>query len=268
MKLSILTATYNRGNYLLNIYESIINNLKDTKIDTEWIIIDDGSTDATLKLIKNFKKHDCLEIKYIYQNNAGKMQALNNGMNEITGDIVLDCDSDDFFEENAFRIIKKYVDLLLTNEEIYALCFLKKNINGQISGKVFKENFQITTMFDLYFKDNMNGEKILIFDSKIRKKYKHNLEKNERFITEARMYHKMDDDYKILCINEPIEIGNYLEDGYTKNIVDTFNENPIGYYMYYKEILKKGFKGVGIRKRIYVIKNYFLFWWKSLKNRK
>ena len=77
-------------------------------------------------------------------------------------------------------------------------------------------------MFDLYFKKDIQGEKILVFNANIRKKFKHELEENEKFVTEARMYHKMDDNYKILCINEVIEIGDYQDDGYTQNIVETF----------------------------------------------
>ena len=48
----------------------------------------------------------------------------------------------------------------------------KKN-NGKISGKQFHKKEQITTMFDLYFKEDIGGEKIIVFNSKIRKQYFH-----------------------------------------------------------------------------------------------
>ena len=48
MKLSILTATYNRGTYLQKLYDSIKENLK-YNLNCEWIIVDDGSTDDTKK---------------------------------------------------------------------------------------------------------------------------------------------------------------------------------------------------------------------------
>ena len=117
-----------------------------------------------------------------------------------------------------------------------------------------------STMFDLYFKDEIGGEKILVFNSRIRKKYKHELEENEKFITEARMYHKMDRNYKILCINEVLEIGDYIDDGYTNNISNTFKNNPNGYYKYFKEILQKGLRGVKLSKKFYVIKHFLYFW--------
>ena len=119
-------------------------------------------------------------------------------------------------------------------------------------------------MFDLYFKDEVDGEKILVFNSRIRKEFKHELEEGEKFVTEARMYHKMDEKYKILCINWAVEAGEYLDDGYTKNISKTFKSSPKGYYKYFKEILlRKDKKGMPLKKRLYVIKNFFCFRQKS-----
>ena len=54
MKLSILTATYNREKLLPNLYESIKKNIK-SNLKCEWIVLDDGSTDNTKKVVENFK---------------------------------------------------------------------------------------------------------------------------------------------------------------------------------------------------------------------
>ena len=257
MKLSILTATYNREKYLKRLYKSILENQNEMEI--EWIIVDDGSTDDTKKLITMFEYEQKVDIKYMYQENSGKMSAINKAMELVTGDLIVDCDSDDFFYDNAFNEILKNAHLLLNDDEIYALCFLKKDTKGNISGKEFENEYLKTTMFDLYFKQEIDGEKILVFDAKIRKKYKHELEKNESFITESRMYHKMDEKYKIICINKILEIGDYIDDGYTKNINKIFLESPKGYYKYFKEILKRGINGVTFRKKKYLIKHFIYF---------
>ena len=259
MKLSILTATYNRAKYLERIYKSIHQNQLSSNIEAEWIIIDDGSTDDTKEVVENFVSENKVIIKYIFQNNSGKMAAINRGMKEVTGELIVDCDSDDFFAEDAFRVIEKNAFNLLKNEKLYALCFLKQDFLGNISGKKFDINYMESTMFDLYFKQDIEGEKILVFNTKIRKKFKHELEENEKFITEARMYHKMDENYNILCINEVIEIGDYIFDGYTMNIFQTFKKSPNGYYKYFKEIFKKNLNEVSVRKKIYILKNYSLF---------
>ena len=258
MKLSILTATYNRSNYLPKLYESIKENLK-YNITPEWIIVDDGSTDNTKNIVQSFIDENKVIIKYLYQKNNGKMSAINEAVKMATGDLIVDCDSDDCFTNNSFEIIEKNVKKLLQNKELYGLVFLKSEENGKISGKEFSQKEHITSMFDLYFKEDIGGEKIIVYNSKIRKQYSHQLEHNEKFITEARMYHKMDEKYKLLAINEVIEQGSYIEDGYTKNINKTFKESPYGYYMYFKELLQKDMRGVIFSKRLYAIKHYILF---------
>lgn len=258
MKLSILTATYNRGTYLQKLYDSIKENLK-YNLNYEWIIVDDGSNDDTKKYVKKFINENIVNIIYYYQKNNGKMSAINEGVKIATGNLIVDCDSDDYFVPDAFEKIEKNASKLLDNENLYAMVFLKKENDGKISGNEFKNQEQITSMFDLYFKEDVQGEKIIVFNSRIRKMYFHKLEHNEKFITESRMYHEMDEKYKVIAINDVVEQGSYIEGGYTKNINKTFKEAPFGYYMYFKEILTKNMNGVLFSKRLYAIKHYILF---------
>ena len=260
MKLSILTATYNRADLLKRLYESIKNNLY-SKLDIEWLIMDDGSSDNTEEVVKNFKESNIehLEIKFYKQKNQGKMQAINNLMEYVTGELVMDCDSDDYFVDKAFEHIYSKKDILLNDDSLYGILFLKNENANTISGKEFKNENVKTTMFDLYFKEGITGEKIIVFKTRIRKKYKHELVDNEKFITEARMYHKMDSSYGVKCFNIVIVEGEYLENGYTSNISKTFTESPKGYFEYFEEILNKNMKGVIFAKRVYAIKHYILF---------
>ena len=262
VKISILTPTYNRAELLKNLYNSILKNIN-FGLDIEWLIMNDGSTDDTKEIVQNFQNQlikedeNVLEIKYFYQKNQGKMVAINKLVEESRGDYIIDCDSDDYFTDNAFEIIRKAIEQNKEEKDIYGLCFLKFDQNGNNMGNNFKN--KKTTMFDLYFKEEETGEKAILFKSEIRKKYRHELEHGERFVTEARMYHKMDEKYKMICINKPIMICEYQDKGYTKNIVKQFKENPFGYYKYFKEILQKDFRGVTFNKRLYAIKHYILF---------
>lgn len=258
MKISILTPTYNRAKMLPELYESLKENAK-YDVDFEWLIMDDGSTDNTSEVVANFTEENKIDIKYYYQENQGKMTAINKLVEYSTGDLIIDCDSDDYFAKNAFGIIKENVDKLILDKELYALLFLKCDVSGEISGERFKEDNYKTTMFDLYFKDDVKGEKIILFNSSIRKKYMHKVEEGEKFITEARMYHEMDKEYKVLCINTPIVIGAYQSDGYTKNINKVFIENPKGYMKYFEEILQMDTSNILFQKRMYIIKHYILF---------
>lgn len=255
MKISVLTATYNRANLLSRLYESILNNIN-SNIDVEWLIMDDGSTDETKEIVEKFIEENKLEVKYFFQENQGKMQAINNLIENAQGDLIIECDSDDYFTNNAFEIIKNAYEQN-NMQNFYAMCFLKYDQTGKNMGNNFKKS--ITKMFDLYFKEGENGEKALVFNSQIRKQYKYELENGEKFVTEARMFHKMDENYDIICINETIMICEYQIQGYTKNIIKQFKENPYGYFNYFKEILQKDMNGVSFKKRLYAIKHYILF---------
>lgn len=255
MKISVLTPTFNRGKYLEKLYHSLLEN-SDYGVEIEWLIMNDGSNDNTQEIIEKFKT-DKIEIKYWEQENQGKMASINFLVEKTKGDLIVDCDSDDYFTSNAFQIIKQAHEKNINIKNIYGLCFLKQDTKGKNIGNILKK--ETNTMFDLYYKEKEDGEKAIVFYSEIRKQYKHELEKNEKFITEARMYHKMDEKYHMVCINETIMTCEYQEDGYTKNIRNQFLENPYGYYQYFKEILEKNMKGVYFSKRIYVIKHYILF---------
>ena len=109
-------------------------------------------------------------------------------------------------------------------------------------------------------KSGETGEKAIVFFANIRKQYYYKIENHEKFSTEARMYHEMDLKYKMKCINKPIMLCDYKEDGYTKNIKKIFKQNPYGHLAYFKEILEQhDMIGVPFKKRLYVMKHYILF---------
>ena len=258
MKLSVLTPTYNRGELLERLYESLEKNAQ-YGVEIEWLIMNDGSTDKTKEIVKKFQEKNVtnIEIKYFEQENQGKMIAINNLVEYVTGEYMIDCDSDDYFADNAFKYMKQKIEESKQEKNIYGLCFLKFDIKGNNLGKVFTKNR--STLFDLHFKENDQGERAILFISNIRKKYKHKLENGEKFVTEARMYYEMDRENELLCFNLPIMICEYQEKGYTKNIVKQFQKYPYGYYKYFAEILEKNMTGVLLSKRLYAIKHYILF---------
>ena len=256
MKISILTPAYNRGDKLNKLYTSLLVN-NNSNVEIEWLVMDDGSTDKTRYIVTNFIKQNIIDIKYYYQENAGKMAALNNLVKYATGDVIIECDSDDYFTVGAFDTIAKYEDKL--TDEIYALVFLKYDQNGNNMGNNFPENLYRSDMFSLYFRENITGEKVLVFNGNIRERFGYKLEADEKFVTESRMYHQMDLEYDVICINEPIMICEYQKDGYSKNIQKIFKENPLGYYEYFKEILEMDLTGVTLKKKLYIYKHYILF---------
>ena len=73
--ITVYTATYNRAYVLENLYNSL---LRQSNQSFEWLIIDDGSQDNTHKLVSKWIKDDKIKITYKFQQNKGKMEALNS----------------------------------------------------------------------------------------------------------------------------------------------------------------------------------------------
>lgn len=221
--------------------------------------MDDGSTDNTRRIVEEYVKERIIDVQYFYQENQGKMVAINNLVKKATGDLIIECDSDDFFTKDAFLVIQDALKKCKDIGDTYVLAFLKYTKSGENMGNDFVDDNHQSTMFDLYFKEGITGEKALAFNSTIRKKFEYELENNEKFVTEARLHHKMDLQYVVRCFNKPIMICEYQEEGYTKNILNMFKKYPYGYYQYFKEIFEQDMHGVTFKKRLYIYKHYILF---------
>ncbi|MCW5908129.1 MAG: glycosyltransferase family 2 protein [Chitinophagales bacterium] len=88
---SIIIPTYNRAHFIRKAIESV---LAQTFSDWELIVVDDGSTDNTKQVV--FQYTD-VRIKYMYQQNAERSAARNNGIKQALGKYICFLDSDDYF---------------------------------------------------------------------------------------------------------------------------------------------------------------------------
>ena len=259
MKISVLTPTYNRAKMLDRLYVSLIINSNNCNSEIEWLIMDDGSTDETEKVIRQYTMERIIEVKYFKQENQGKMKALNNLMKHVTGEYLIECDSDDYLANNAIKTIEQTIKENEKIKNIYAYAFLKYDQNGENMGNDFPEDGHQSTMFDLYFKEEVTGEKALVYKTRIRKDYEYEVEDGEKFITEASLHHELDLKYNVLCFNKKVMICEYKDDGYSNNILKIFYRNPKGYYKYFKDMFYQDLTGVTPGKKWYMYKQYIMF---------
>jgi len=102
LKISIVTPNYNYSIYLNDLFESIINQKYE---NFEHIIVDDGSSDNSVEVIKKYVEKYPNNVKLITQKNSGQTVAINRGLKEVTGDIIVWINSDDYFCPGAFKIV-------------------------------------------------------------------------------------------------------------------------------------------------------------------
>lgn len=94
MKVSVITATWNSGATLRDTLESV---LRQTYPDIEHIIVDGGSTDNTMALIKEYEPRYNGRLRYIYEPDKGIYDAMNKGIRMATGNVVGLLNSDDLY---------------------------------------------------------------------------------------------------------------------------------------------------------------------------
>jgi glycosyltransferase involved in cell wall biosynthesis len=110
---SVIMPSYNAEKYIAEAIESI---LKQSFRDFEFIIINDGSKDKTLSIIKNYQKIDN-RIKLIeHASNEGLIKSLNDGIKKASGKYIARMDADDISLEDRLLI---QVNFLEDNSDIY-----------------------------------------------------------------------------------------------------------------------------------------------------
>lgn len=121
MKISIVIPIYNASLLLERCLHSVFNQNKD--YDLEVICIDDGSTDNSVEIIKNYPNL----IKLLQQSNQGPAAARNKGIEVATGKYLAFLDADDFWEPD---FLKETVSFLEKHIEVIAVSVGQKHITA------------------------------------------------------------------------------------------------------------------------------------------
>jgi glycosyltransferase involved in cell wall biosynthesis len=102
LKFTIVTPSYNQGQFI----EETICSVVDQDYDNfEYFVIDGGSTDGTVDVIKKFEKKI---TSWISERDKGQSHALNKGVKQATGDILIWINSDDILEKDALKKAAQY----------------------------------------------------------------------------------------------------------------------------------------------------------------
>ena len=121
-KISIVTPSFNQGQYIEQTILSVINQQYP---NLEYIIIDGGSTDHTVEIIKKYEKY----LSYwVSEEDAGQTDAINKGFAKCTGDVFNWINSDDYYEPGVFQ---KIAEIFNSDENIEVVCGKEWGFNNE-----------------------------------------------------------------------------------------------------------------------------------------
>jgi glycosyltransferase involved in cell wall biosynthesis len=100
MKFSIITPSLNNGQFIRDTIQSVLD--QDYR-NFEHIIIDGGSTDETIPLLKKYS-----HLRWISEEDTGQSNAINKGFKKSNGDVVAWLNSDDYYERNIFSKVAEF----------------------------------------------------------------------------------------------------------------------------------------------------------------
>lgn len=232
MKLTIFTPTYNRAYIIENLYCSL---QRQTCHDFEWLVVDDGSSDSTEELFKDWQHEgNPFPIRYFKQDNGGKHRAINRGLELAHGELFFTVDSDDYLTDDAVEKVLRWEAELPKNDRY---CGFAGNLGTSLDAtpnKSFENEYFDGTALDRY--GIVDGERAMVFYTAIHKQYLYPEFNGEKFMTEAVTWNRMAAaGYKMRFYNDIIWIYEYKEDGLTKAGSKLFINNPNGYGLWLQE---------------------------------
>lgn len=230
-RLTIFTPTYNRAYTLPKLYDSLC---EQTCQDFEWLVVDDGSTDHTRKLIEKWTHDERVSIRYFFQENSGKMIAHNRAVQESKTELFMCVDSDDYlcssqvvgdiisFWDNHNKILNDYICGIFAFKEI-----------GQ-KQMAFPEGMDIAHLSELSDK-GFKGEATLIFRRDVLEQYPFPSFVGEKFVTDVYIYDQIDQIYNFILFPYYVQHCDYHEDGYSHNYMKLLFDNPKGFRAYHNQ---------------------------------
>lgn len=229
--LTVFTPTYNRAYTLPQLYESLC---RQTCQDFVWSIVDDGSTDNTEELVRQWIEGQRIPIIYHKQPNGGKMRAHNYGARICTTPLFVCIDSDDYVSDFFVESVQTH----------YPQIKESSNLVGFIAYRAIRQKdgaFRVichfpcsgtTTLKDIY-KKGFHGDTTIVFKSDILRKYPFLEVEGEKFSSEDYAYCQIDQKYKYLLVKEAWTMCTYLPDGYSYGENALWAKNPKGSALYY-----------------------------------
>ena len=205
--LTVFTPSYNRADTLPRAYESL---QRQTSLDFTWLIVDDGSTDDTRRLVDAWKSTAAFPIDYVFQPNAGKHNAHNLAIARAHTDLFVILDADDELLPQAVEVLtSEWAHLSVAERrEIVGIWTLCLTPDGAICGPPFPYDRFDTSLQSLRYQHNCGGERLPCFTTEILRQYPFPQTAPGvcAYIPEAYVWSAITRRHRLRCLNVPCRV--------------------------------------------------------------
>ena len=233
--ITVLTPTWNRASTLPRLKASLE---AQTYPNFEWLIVDDGSTDGTADLVRQWQLDSALVIILIERQNGGKHRSVNDGVRAAKGRWIYIVDSDDKLPNRALENIASHLPSIEAIPNVAGLSGLKADFSGHIIGDYFPAGLEFCDAINLTYRYGIRTDKADVYKKEILLHFPFPEFKGEKFLTEAVVWYRIANaDYVLLLTNEVLYECEYRPDGLSAHSLELRIANPIGTLLFYKDML-------------------------------
>lgn len=233
VEITVITPSYNRANFLKEIFDSLC---RQSFKNFEWLVVDDGSNDNTNEVVNDFIRGGLIETRYIQKDNGGKHTAINVGVKEAKGELVLILDSDDCLPKDSLLTISNYYQKIKNDNSIGGVCGYMAHRNGRLIGTRIEKYPIITNSLDMRYSLGIKGDMCEVFRTSVLREFPFPEIAGEKFCPESLIWNRIALKYRLFLFKDVIYFRDYLSNGLTANMVKIRMNSPISAMMTYSEM--------------------------------
>ena len=200
IKFFIVTPSFNQGEFIEQTIQSVLSQ----NVNLEYWVIDGGSKDQTLTILKKYKQLYS-NFHYISEKDNGQSQAINKGIARFNGHIFAYINSDDFYLPNTFKIIEEYY-LKFPNIDWFYGQSLIINKNGTLIRSFFSKVKNLLGKNYSYFKlllCNIISQPAVFLKQNVIKTHPF-FQESEHLVMDYEYWLQIGKNFQALPINKPL----------------------------------------------------------------
>lgn len=222
--ITVFTPTYNRRDCIHRCYESL---QRQSSYNFQWLIIDDGSTDDTESLIRQWQIEETrFAIRYCYKENGGLHTGYNKGIELAQTELFVCIDSDDWMPDDAISKIEE-LWRCVADKGYVGIMGIDRYENGSCVGGEFPKDIHEMYLYEKLTKYQIPGDKKMIHRTDLLKKVAPMATfPGEKFFNPSYMMYQLDQFGKLYVTNDCFCIVDYQPDGMSSNFYKQLRNSP------------------------------------------